>query len=82
MEEEDDILWTCVWRFCSSTTEMMTLWTNQGKTEISGGEKKRIKQDLCLPLTFLCLLNDLPQGFLQTVSPEHQLLLGSVRLAL
>lgn len=27
-------------------------------------------------LTFLCLLNDLPQGFLQAVCPQHELLLG------
>lgn len=32
--------------------------------------------------TFLRLLDDLPQGFLQAVGPEHQLLLGPVRFTL
>ncbi len=34
------------------------------------------------PLTFLGLFDDLPQGFLQAVGPEHQLLLGPVRFTL
>lgn len=33
-------------------------------------------------LTFLCLLDDLPERLLQTVRPEHQLLFGPVRFAL
>lgn len=35
-----------------------------------------------LLLTFLRLLDDLPQGFLQAVGPEHQLLLGPITLPL
>lgn len=35
-----------------------------------------------LLLTFLRLLDDLPQGFLQAVGPEHQLLLGPIALPL
>lgn len=41
--------------------------------------EEREKQD---EVTFLSLFDDLPQGFLQAVGPEHQLLLGPVRFTL
>lgn len=32
MDDEDDIRWTCVCRFCSSTTEMMSTIVNEDTT--------------------------------------------------
>lgn len=54
---------------------------NQGTTDKKHDKTVSISYR-SLPLTFLSLFDDLSQGFLQAVGPEHQLLLGPVRFTL